>query len=311
MKLSMVIPCYNEALSVAPFLEAVLSAFENCGYAYELIFVNDGSTDGTGHQLKKLHTEQPVPIKVVELSRNFGKEAAIYAGIRHSVGEYVSLIDADLQQPPALVKEMVDILEHERSYDVVAAYQDARKESRLLSFFKKNFYKTINLLSDVRFRHDASDFRTFRRSVVESILKIGEYHRFSKGIFSWIGYQTKYVPYVVAPRVGGSSKWNFRKLFGYAIDGIVGFSIKPLRIATFLGGLTSVAAFLYLISVFLEKVFWGIDVPGYATLIILVLFLGGIQLLCIGIIGEYVGRIFEQSKNRPIYIEKEVLDYHK
>ncbi|MBO5317895.1 MAG: glycosyltransferase family 2 protein [Oscillospiraceae bacterium] len=311
MKLSMVVPCYNEALSVVPFLETVLAAFEGCGYEYELIFVNDGSTDATGHQLRKLYEDQTCPIKVVELSRNFGKEAAIYAGLRHADGAYISLIDADLQQPPALVREMVDILDCNRSYDVVAAYQDKRKESKLLTFFKNSFYKTINLLSDVHFRHDASDFRTFRRSVAESILTIGEYHRFSKGIFSWIGYETSYIPYVAAPRVGGRSKWSFRKLFGYAIDGIVGFSIKPLRIATFLGCVTSFAAFLYLVSVFLEKIFRGIDVPGYATQIILILLLGGIQLLCIGIIGEYVGRIFEQSKRRPIYIEKDVLDYHK
>lgn len=311
MKLSLVVPCYNEALSVALFHNAVMSAFAGCGYDYELIFVNDGSKDATGHELRKLYQQQACPIKIVELSRNFGKESAIFAGIQHSSGEYVSLIDADLQQPPELVRQMVEMLESDQEVDVIAAYQDQRKESMLLSFFKSGFYKTINLLSDVPFRHDASDFRTFRRSVAESILQIGEYHRFSKGIFSWVGYQTKYIPYTVAQRVGGESKWNFRKLFGYALGGIIGFSIKPLRIATVLGGLTSVAAFLYLITVLLEKLIRGIDIPGYATIIVLILLLGGIQLLCIGIIGEYVGRVFEQSKHRPIYIAKEVLTYEK
>ena len=311
MKLSMVIPCYNEAQSVNLFQSAVLDAFADCGYDYELVFVNDGSTDATGHALRKLYRQQACPTKVVALSRNFGKESAIYAGMQHCSGDYICLIDADLQQPPALVRQMVQMLDADRDCDVIAAYQDHRKESKLLSFFKYGFYKTINLLSDVHFRHDASDFRTFRRSVAESILQIGEYHRFSKGIFSWVGYQTRYIPYTAAQRVGGKSKWSFRNLFGYALGGIIGFSIKPLRIATFLGGLTSAAAFLYLITVLLEKLIRGIDIPGYATIIVLILLIGGIQLLCIGIIGEYVGRIFEQSKQRPVYIAKEVLTYEK
>ena len=156
---------------------------------------------------------------------------------------------------------------------------------------------------------DASDFRTFRRSVAESILNLGEYHRFSKGIFAWVGYNTQFIPYTACERVRGTTKWNFRKLMNYAIDGIIGYSTKPLRIATFLGGLTSAAAFIYLIAVILEKLITGIDIPGYATAIVLILFLGGMQLFCIGIIGEYVGRTFEQSKQRPIYIAKEILDY--
>lgn len=311
MKLSLVVPCYNEAQSVSLFQEAVLSAFSGCGYEYEIVFVNDGSTDATGHQLRKLFEQQTCPVKVVNLSRNFGKESAIYAGIAHSIGDYVCLIDADLQQPPALVRQMVEILDKNKEFDVVAAYQDNRNESKLLTFFKNGFYRTINILSNVHFRQDASDFRTFRRSVAESILQIGEYHRFTKGIFAWAGYQTCYIPYTADERICGKTKWNFRKLFGYALSGIVGFSIKPLRMATFLGGFTSFAAFVYLIMVLLEKLIKGIDVPGYATMIVLILFLGGIQLLCIGIIGEYVGRIFEQSKQRPIYIAKEVLTYEK
>lgn len=309
MKLSLVVPCFNEAENVAAFQDAAINAFQNCGYDYEIIFVDDGSKDATLHELRKLYNKQACPVKVVSFSRNFGKEAGLYAGLQQASGDYISLIDADLQQRPELVLEMVKILDKKPEYDVVAAYQDRRGEGKLLSFFKKSFYKTINCLSDINLKSDASDFRTFRRSVAESIITLGEYHRFSKGIFAWVGYNTCYIPYVACKRTAGSSKWSFRKLFNYAIDGIIGYSTKPLRIATFLGSLTAVAAFLYLLIVVLQKLIWGIDVPGYATIIVLILLLGGMQLFCIGIIGEYVGRTFEQSKNRPVYIAKEILNY--
>ena len=309
MKLSLIVPCYNEAENVANFQDAVIGAFDGCGYDYEIIFVDDGSKDATLHNLRKLHAAQKCPVKVVSFSRNFGKEAGLYAGLNHATGEYISLIDADLQQRPEIVRDMVAILDAEPQYDVVAAYQDRRGESKALSFFKKSFYNIINHLSDVSLHTDASDFRTFRRSVAESILKLGEYHRFSKGIFAWVGYDTKFIPYTACQRAAGTSKWNFAKLLDYAIEGIIDFSTKPLRYSTYIGGFTAVAAVLYLIAVIIEKLFWGIDVPGYATIIVLILLLGSIQLFCIGIIGEYVGRTFEQTKNRPIYIAKEVLDY--
>lgn len=309
MKLSLVVPCFNEAENVAAFQSAAMNAFRDCGYDYEIVFVDDGSKDATLHELRKLYKQQACPVKVVSFSRNFGKEAGLYAGLQQASGEYVSLIDADLQQRPEIVLDMVKILEEQPEYDVVAAYQDRRGEGKLLSFFKKSFYKTINHLSDINLKSDASDFRTFRRSVAESIITLGEYHRFSKGIFAWVGYNTCYIPYVACKRAAGASKWSFRKLFNYAIDGIIGYSTKPLRIATFLGSMTAVAAFLYLVFVILQKVIWGIDIPGYATIIVLILLLGGIELFCIGIIGEYVGRTFEQSKNRPVYIAKEVLNY--
>ena len=194
---------------------------------------------------------------------------------------------------------------------MVAAYQDRRNESRILSFFKKTFYKIINRLSDINIKSDASDFRTFRRCVADSILSLGEYHRFSKGIFAWVGYETYFIPYTAHKRAAGTTKWSFPKLFNYAIDGIIGYSTKPLRIATFLGSMTGIAALIYLVIVILQKLTTGIDVPGYATLIVLILFLGSMQLFCIGIIGEYIGRTFEQSKERPIYIAKEILDYKR
>ncbi|HIS59845.1 MAG TPA: glycosyltransferase family 2 protein [Candidatus Faecousia faecipullorum] len=311
MKLSLVVPCYNEAENVAPFQAAVISAFEGCGYDYEIVFINDGSKDATLHNLKKIHSEQKCPVKVISFSRNFGKEAGLFAGLQYASGEYISLIDADLQQRPEIVRDMVKILDEQPQYDVVAAYQDRRREGKVLSFFKKSFYSIINKLSDVTLQSDASDFRTFRRSVRDSILSLTEYHRFSKGIFAWVGYDTYFIPYTACERASGTTKWNFWKLTEYAIEGIIGYSTAPLRLATVLGTVTGIAAIFYLIWVVAEKLFRGIAVPGYATIIVLILLLGSIQLFCIGIIGEYVGRTFEQSKDRPVYIAKEVLTYEE
>ena len=307
MKLSLVVPCYNEAENVAAFQDAVIGAFDGCGYDYEIVFVDDGSRDATLHNLKKLYNAQKCPVKVVSFSRNFGKESAIYAGMEHADGEYISLIDADLQQRPEIARDMVKTLEEQPEYDVVAAYQDRRGEGKILSFFKKCFYAVINKLSGVKLRSDASDFRTFRRSVRDSLLSLGEYHRFSKGIFAWVGYETCFIPYTACERHAGKTKWSFRKLLNYAIEGIIGFSTAPLRFATYLGCFTALAAVIYLIVVIIQKLCIGIDVPGYATITVLLLFFSSMQLFCIGIIGEYVGRTFEQSKNRPIYIAKEVL----
>lgn len=311
MKLSLVVPCYNEAENVAAFQEAVISAFDGCGYDYEIVFIDDGSRDATLHNLRKIYAARKCPVKVVSFSRNFGKEAGLYAGLQHASGDYIALIDADLQQRPEIVRDMVKILDEQPEYDVVAAYQDRRSEGKVLSFFKKSFYSIINKLSDVTLQPDASDFRTFRRSVRDSILELTEYHRFSKGIFAWVGYNTCFIPYTACERAAGTTKWNFWKLTEYAIEGIIGYSTAPLRLATVLGGVSGIAAILYLIWVVLEKLIKGIDVPGYATIIVLLLFFGSMQLFCIGIIGEYVGRTFEQSKDRPVYIAKEILDYEE
>lgn len=309
MKLSLVVPCYNEAENVSAFQEAVISAFDGCGYDFEIIYVDDGSRDATLYNLKKIHAAQKCPVQVISFSRNFGKEAGIFAGLEHARGEYISLIDADLQQRPEIVREMVEILDSEPNVDVIAAYQDRRRESTVLSFFKKCFYSLMNRLSRVSLQPDASDFRTFRRGVRDSLLSLSEYHRFSKGLFAWVGYETKFIPYTACERASGTTKWNFWKLVEYAIEGIIGFSTAPLRLATVLGSLSGVVALFYLIWVIIEKLVWGIAVPGYATIIVLILLFSSIQLFCIGIIGEYVGRIFEQSKERPVYIAKEILDY--
>ena len=264
MKLSLVVPCYNEEESVPLFHQTVLESFEGCGYDYEIIYVDDGSRDQTLSQLHKLYEARQCPVKVISFSRNFGKEAALYAGIQHASGAYISLIDADLQQHPTIVRNMVEILDEDETCDVVAAYQDRRGEGKVLSFFKKGFYSLINKLSDVTLKSDASDFRTFRRKVADSIVSLDEYHRFSKGIFAWIGYNTRFIPYTAAKRAAGKTKWRFGKLFNYAVDGIIGYSTKPLRIATLLGCITAVAALIYLVMVVLEKLITGIDIPGYA-----------------------------------------------
>lgn len=310
MKLSLVVPCYNEEGNVPLFYDAVKKDFEGSGIDYELVFVNDGSRDGTFRELKKL-CDGDIPVKIVNFSRNFGKESAMYAGLKESEGEYVSIIDADLQQKPSIALDMVRTLETEPEYDCVAAYQEQRHESKLLVFFKKSFYKTINKFSDTEFTQGASDFRTFRRPMVEAILEMDEYFRFSKGLFSWVGFNTKFIPYEAEERATGTSKWSFTKLFKYALEGIFAFTTAPLRISTILGLLTAFLSIIYLIVVVVQKLCFGIAVEGYATIVVLILLLGGIQLTCIGIIGEYIARTYVQTKGRPIYIAKQVIKNHK
>ena len=308
MKLSIIVPCYNEAENIHALACAVADTFVTADLSYELIFVDDGSQDATLHNLKKLHDSGEYPIRILSFSRNFGKEAAIYAGLQYAKGEYISILDADMQQDPKMILQMQEILDNDPETDVVAARQDRKNEGKALAFFKKSFYRLINRLSDVPIPADAGDFRTMRRSVAESILSLAETHRFSKGLFAWVGFKTQYLTYTAQPRKHGKSKWSMGKLISYAIEGIIGFSTKPLRIASYIGSLTALAAMLYLIAVIVEKLVWGIAVPGYATIVALVLLLGGIQLFCLGIIGEYIGRTFEQSKHRPIYIMKEIIE---
>ncbi len=308
MKLSLIIPCYNEEGNVQPMYEKVVSIFSDKISSYEFVFVNDGSSDATATKLKEIYQSAERPVKVINFSRNFGKEAAIYAGLQHVSGDYISIIDADLQQDPAYVLQMVDFLEEHEEYDSVAAFQEERKESAFMAKTKDAFYKIINKISDTEFVSGASDFRTFRSRVKDAILQMSEYHRFSKGIFSWVGFQTYYMPYNVDDRLTGTSKWSFWKLMKYAIEGIVAFTTVPLKLSTWVGSLTSLASLIYIIVVIIQKLAYGIDVPGYATIVVLILFLGGMQLLALGIIGEYLSRTYIQSKHRPIYLAREILD---
>ena len=308
--LSIVVPCYNEEKNVELFYNETTKLFDNTKYEYEIIFVNDGSKDNTYMKLKEITEDSDKNIKVVNFSRNFGKEAAMYAGLRESRGDNVSIIDADMQQDPKYILNMLEYLENHEECDSVATYQKSRKENKLLSFFKNAFYALINKISDTSFVQGASDFRTFRRNVVDAIVSMQEYYRFSKGIFSWVGFNTYYMSYDVKERANGVSTWSFWKLFKYAIEGIVAFTTAPLKIATFTGILTALCSIIYLIIVVIQKLAFEIAIPGYATIVTLILFLGGMQLFSIGIIGEYLARIYIEGKKRPIYISKNIIDYN-
>ena len=305
MKLIIQIPCYNEAENVQPFVAQAREELKKI--EYEMVFINDGSKDATIQKLKEIKAEGKDNLVIIDFSRNFGKEAGLYAGLQHAKGEYVVIIDADLQQPVSVAREMVEFLEGHEEYDEVAAYQGERKEGKILTAFKSAFYNMINKLSDVELYKNASDFRCLRRNVVDAILSMTEYHRFSKGIFAWVGFNTYYRPYEVQERHAGTTSWNFFKLLNYAIEGMISFSTKPLRAVTTLGIGTSVIAILYMFVVIIQKIFCGNDVPGYPTIIVLILLFGGLQLTVMGIIGEYLAKIHIEVKNRPIYIVKEIL----
>ena len=307
MKLSLVVPCFNEQENVQRFYDEVKSTFEGLVSDYEIVYVNDGSTDKTSDELKKIYNNDSARVQVLTFSRNFGKEAAMYAGLSNAKGDLVCIIDADLQQHPSVVIDMLKAMSEDDSVDCVAAYQAERKEGKLISAVKSGFYKLINKMAEVDFVNGASDFRLMKRPMVDAIVSMSEKHRFSKGIFSWVGFNTKYIPYEVKEREFGETKWSLWKLIKYAIDGVVSFSTAPLKLSMGVGLTTSVASILYLVFVVVQKLFFGIDVPGYATIVVLVLLLGGMQLFCLGILGEYVSKIFIQSKNRPIYILKEHL----
>ena len=305
MKLSIVVPCYNEEGNVGIFAEEVYRIFKNKKINYEIIFVNDGSKDKTIDNLYKIVEQKKQNIKVVNFSRNFGKEAAMYAGLKESSGDLVTIIDADLQQRPELILQMLDILKKNPEYDSVAAYQQERKEGKVLTFFKDSFYKLINSMSTVRFTKGASDFRVFKRKMVDAILEVSEYNRFSKGIFSFVGFNTYYMPYVVEERRSGTTKWSFVSLFNYALEGIIGFTTAPLRIPFVCSIILMLLSFILLI------VFLITGVNAFTTLLIVLLFLMGLQFLVLGIIGEYLSKTYLEAKNRPIYIVKEIKESKK
>lgn len=300
MDLSIVVPCYNEEGNVELFSEEVEKVFKGKKIKYEIIFVNDGSKDNTIEKLYTLVDTSNQKIRVINFSRNFGKESAMYAGLKESKGKFVTIIDADLQQKPSIILDMLDVLNNNPDVDSVAAYQEQRKEGKVLTFFKNSFYKLINSISDVPFVQGASDFRTFRRSVVNSILEISEYHRFSKGIFSFVGYNTYYMPYVVESRNSGETSWSFKKLFNYAIEGIVAFTTSPLRIPVFIG------IFLEFIFLILLIMFLILGINSFDIIILILILLFGLLFISIGIIGEYLSKTYIQVKNRPIYIIKNI-----
>lgn len=307
MKISLIVPCYNEEENIKLFYETVIQVFGEMMGEVEIIFVNDGSQDQTDKELKKIYQNSHHNLKIISFSRNFGKEAAILAGLESSVGEYVGIIDADLQQRPEYVINMIEFLDSHLDYDEVAMVQSTRKENKVLEFFKNRFYKIINKIAEVDIVQSASDFRLMRRCVVEAILQLPERCRFSKGIFSWVGFQIKYMDYEVEERVNGSSKWSFWKLFAYAIDGITAFSTMPLIISSILGIIICLIAFLLIVVIFVKTIIWGDPVAGFPTLATLILFAMGVQLIGIGILGQYLAKTYTESKARPMYIVKDYL----
>lgn len=305
MKLSLIIPCYNEEDCIEAFLEAAKKVFDEQSYKTEYIFVNDGSEDNTLSLLKKLYIENK-DVNLISFSRNFGKEAAMYAGLKQAKGDYICFIDADLQQRPELVAKMVELLEKHKEYDCIAAYSKGRKdESSFSNFLKAKFYKIMTKISSIEFVGGASDFRCFRRNMADAILSLSEYHRFSKGLFAWVGFNTRYVPYEIQPRSGGESKWDTLKLLSYAFDGMSAFSTKPLRWSLYTGLVTTVFGIFYMLFYLIFNLIKGDGFSIASILICLMFIFFGITLTAIGILGEYIGKIHIQVKNRPVYIESE------
>lgn len=304
-KISTIVPCYNEEQAL-PYLydELIKVADQMDGQEFEFIFVNDGSKDATLDVIRNLRKKDN-RVRYVSFSRNFGKEAAIYAGLEAATGNYVAMLDADLQDPPHLLAEMYQSLKTE-DYDCVATRRVDRKgEPPLRSFFAKEFYKLMNKISDTEIVDGARDFRLMTRQMVDSILELSEYNRFSKGIFGWVGFNTKWISFENIERVAGQTKWSFWGLFFYSLDGIVAFSTRPLAIASVLGFVFFAISIIWIAWIITKTLIWGEDVAGYPSLICAIFFIGGIQLLCLGILGQYLSRTYLETKKRPIYVAKE------
>ena len=304
-KISVIIPCFNEEVSLPFYKEEILKVMQQMSSEeFELLFINDGSKDTTLHLLKQ-YVAEDTRFKYVSFSRNFGKEAAIYAGLQHSTGDYVCIMDADLQDPPSLLPEMYDIVKNQR-YDSVATRRVSRKgEPAIRSFFARMFYKIINRISDAEIVDGARDYRLMNRAMVDAVVSMSEYNRFSKGIFGWVGFKTKWLEYENVERVAGETKWSFWKLFKYSIEGMTAFSVLPLQIASVFGVLFSTIAFIMIIVIIIRTLIFGDPTSGWPSMVCIVMMIGGIQLLCIGILGQYLSKTYLETKHRPIYIEEE------
>lgn len=306
--LSIVVPCYNEKETVSLFYDATSKVVEEMGMKYEIIFVNDGSKDSTLDELIKLYEAHKDVVRVIDFSRNFGKEGGLLAGLEHAKGDFVTVMDADLQDPPSFIPLMFKTMEEE-NVDIVGTRRVSRKgEPPIRSFFARQFYKLINKFSEIEIVDGARDFRLMTREVVDSILSLKEYHRFSKGIFSWVGYKTVYLEYENVERVAGETSWSFWTLLVYAIEGIIAFTVAPLRLATFTGIIISFVAFCSMIFVFIRALIFGDPTSGWPSMVVIMLFLGGIQLLALGIIGEYLSKTYMEVKKRPNYIVKKIYE---
>ncbi len=305
---TLIVPCYNEEEALPIFYNAVCRVAEELTeYELSLLLVNDGSKDGTLRVMKKLAAKDE-RVKYISFSRNFGKEAAMYAGFCNAKGDYVAVMDADMQDPPELLPEMLKILETDE-YDSVATRRVTREgEPPIRSFFARMFYKIINKISDADIVDGARDFRLMKREMVQTIVEMGEYNRFSKGIFGWIGFRTKWLPFKNVERVAGETKGSFWKLFKYSLDGIVNFSQAPLSIASFTGLFLTIVSFFAVLFVVVRRLIFGDPVAGWASTVSIILFIGGVQLLCMGIIGQYLAKTYMEVKRRPHYIIAETND---
>ena len=302
--MSIVVPCYNEEEVIEKYYEATTPIVQEMNIDYEIVFVDDGSKDKTA-QLMKMLAEKDKHIKYIILSRNFGKEGAMYAGLCHAKGDYVAIMDVDLQDPPALLPEMLDTLRNEE-YECVGTRRVTRKgEPKIRSFFARSFYRLINKMTKTEIVDGARDFRLMKRNMVDSILELQEYNRFSKGIFSWVGYRTKWLEYENIERVAGVTKWSFWKLFIYALEGIVAFSTAPLAISSIAGIIFCFISFIMIIFIIIKTLIYGDPTSGWPSLVCIIFFVSGIQLFCIGIIGQYLSKIYLETKKRPIYIVKD------
>ena len=305
-KISIIVPCYNEEQAIPYFYEEITKVAKEMKNDFEFIFVNDGSKDKT-IEIVKEYAKKDKRVKFIHFSRNFGKEAAMYAGLELSTGDYVAIMDADLQDPPALLPQMVSILEDENSdYDSVGTRRVTRKgEPPIRSFFARKFYKIINKMSKIEMVDGARDYRLMKRQVVNSILELKEYNRYSKGLFEFVGYNTKWLEFENVERVAGETKWSFWKLFLYAIEGIVAFSTAPLAIASIVGFIFCLVSFIMILVIIIKTLAFGDPTTGWPSLVCIIFFVSGIQLFCLGIIGEYLSKTYLEKKKRPIYIIKE------
>ncbi len=302
--ISIIVPCYNEQEVLPLFYEETVKWIDQVDADFEFVLVDDGSKDNTILVMRELAAKDS-RVMYYSFSRNFGKEAGIYAGLCHAKGDYCVIMDADLQDPPSLLPEMYHAVKHE-GYDSVATCRETRKgEPPIRSFFARMFYKIINKISDADIKDGARDFRMMCRPMVDAIVGMGEYNRFSKGIFGWVGYRTKWLPYENIERAAGQTKWSFWKLFKYSLDGIINFSSAPLNISSWAGLFFCALAFGVTLFFFLRRLIFGDPVTGWASTACLITFIGGVQLFCVGVLGQYISRIYLESKGRPKFIVRE------
>ncbi|MFC6260729.1 glycosyltransferase family 2 protein [Levilactobacillus fujinensis] len=309
-KISLVVPCYNEEESIPLFYRTVSKVIDSMNtptptVTPEYIFVDDGSDDRTLEEMKALHQQFSETVHYRSFSRNFGKESALAAGLQATTGDVVAVMDVDLQDPPELLPKMFTLIEQD-GYDCVGTIQKERRgQSRIRAFLSSSFYRVINWLSDVRIEPNARDYRLMTRQFVNTVLSLPEFNRFSKGIFSWVGFKTTYLTYESQPRAAGKTHWNLRQLFSYSIEGIIDFSSAPLRLATWVGGISFVLSLIGMIFVFVRALTVGGAVAGWPSLVVILLLIGGIQLFCLGILGQYINKIYLETKHRPKFIIRE------